>query len=261
MQTNDGGYMKNKLFICFAAEDRYRIVEPILYHIKNYGLDIWYDRYSLVLGDNRVEKNLIEGAMGCKYAIVIISEYTSKSRCAMEELAIIKARYQKKSITIFPVLYEIAPDTLPPELLWVKELIFKETTRQSGTYEICNHIACRITGDILTDFEYQDIQNIIDNLGNKIPIATYEIIKKYKEIDAANLNSRIALLYAAYLTIKVNLAEPVQPIYQMLFCIFERLFNETKLNLAIDYRELWLLENTVCILANLVIEPNLKFEQ
>ncbi len=171
--------------------------------------------------------------------------------------------YHRRPVTnsYLQKFFHTLPDTLPPELLWVKELIFKEATRQSGTYEICNHIACRITGDILTDFEYQDIQNIIDNLGNKIPIATYEIIKKYKEIDAANLNSRIALLYAAYLTIKVNLAEPVQPIYQMLFCIFERLFNETKLNLAIDYRELWLLENTVCILANLVIEPNLKFEQ
>ena len=37
----------------------------------------------------------------------------------------------------------------------------------------------------------------------------------------------------------------------MISCIFERLFSDTKLNLAIDYRELWLLENSICLLINL----------
>ena len=82
--------MDNRLFICFASEDRYRITEPIVYHLKNYGINIWYDRYSLVMGDHRIKKNLIDGAMKCKYVIAIISEYTAASKCAMEELSIIK---------------------------------------------------------------------------------------------------------------------------------------------------------------------------
>ena len=71
--------MKDHLFICFAAEDRYSIAEPIVHHLKNYGIKIWYDRYELLLGDNRRKKNLYEGATLCKYAIVIISKYTLKS--------------------------------------------------------------------------------------------------------------------------------------------------------------------------------------
>ena len=96
------------VFICFAAEDRYIIAEPIVHHLKNYGIDIWYDRYTMVLGDNRVEKNLKEGAENCNYALIIISENTIKSKCAMEEINIIKRRYRLDNVIVFPVLYEIS---------------------------------------------------------------------------------------------------------------------------------------------------------
>ena len=140
----------NHVFICFAAEDRYSIAEPIVYHLKNYGIKVWYDRYMLLMGDNRNLKNLVEGASKCNYAITIISKYTASSACAMEELAIIKHRSLQKGLVVFPVLYEILPNELPTALLWVKDLIFKEATVSSGTREICNHIACKITSDICT---------------------------------------------------------------------------------------------------------------
>ena len=35
----------DKLFICFSAKDRYVIAQPIVYHLKNYGINVWYDRY------------------------------------------------------------------------------------------------------------------------------------------------------------------------------------------------------------------------
>ena len=91
-----GIHMKKNLsaFICFSAKDRYTIAEPVVYHLKNYGIDIWYDRYTMVLGDNRVEKNLKEGAENCTYSLIIISENTIKSKCAMEEINIVKERYR-----------------------------------------------------------------------------------------------------------------------------------------------------------------------
>lgn len=246
--------MENKVFICFAAEDRYRIAEPIVYHLKNYGVNVWYDRYSLIMGDNRIEKNLIDGASKCKYAVAIISEFTSDSSCAMEELSIIKKGYEAGDIFIFPVLYEISPDSLSTNLSWIKELIFKEANRSSGTYEICNHIACKITGDILQENRIKNIQNIVECSSNIIPLATHTILKKYQETDAKNLNSKVALLYSAYITIKVLMKSSDNKLTNMVSCIFERLFSETKLNLEIDYREIWLLENAICILVNQYID-------
>lgn len=213
----------------------------------------WYDRHAMVLGDNRQEKNLDEGATKCKYAIAILSAHTTNSVCAMEELSIIKARYYKNEITVFPILYELSPNGIPEELLWIKELIFKEVDRHSGTREICNHVACKITCDLVIGYNYQSIQDIINNNPYDMPPAADMLLRSYQGVDFANLNSRVALLYAVYLIIVSSKLMPHNSVTNMATRIFERLFSETRLNLAVDYRELWLLENTICILVDYYI--------
>ncbi len=89
-----------------------------------------------------------------------------------------------------PVLYEISPVNLPSEFQWIKELIFKEVDKKSGTREICNHIACKITGDILKQYDYKNVKDIISS--KLMPSATTAILECYLDVDAANLNSRIS---------------------------------------------------------------------
>ena len=239
-----------KVFICFAAEDRYSIAEPIVYHLKNYGIHMWYDRQALLMGDNRKEKNLNEGANECEYTIAIISKNTIDSPCTMEELSIIKRRSLLNDVVVFPVLYEFLPEDIPFELQWIKELIFKETDRHSGTRDICNHIACKITGDFLKDKEYKTIKDIINTKIQELPIVTYEILYKYQMVDTENLNSRVSLLYATYLTLSKCGKIKENNITYLVSKIFDRLFSETRLNIDVDYRELWLLENSTCLLIN-----------
>lgn len=242
---------KEKIFICFAAEDRFNIAEPIVYHLKNYGINIWYDRYRLLMGDNRIEKNLVEGAGQCNYSIAVISKNTTASPCTLEELSIIKERYYSKEVTVFPVLYEISPDSIPVELKWVKEIIFKEADRSSGTRDICNHIACKISEDILSEYALKTIPLVL--LNKLIPNEIKEILISYQSIDSYNINSRITLLYATHIIFK-NRLRNIDSYPRWYFKSFERLFTETKLNIAIDYRDLWLLENIICLLANCYIE-------
>lgn len=237
-----------QVFIAFAAEDRYCIAEPVVYHLKNYGINVWYDRHRLLMGDNRASKNLVEGAAKCEYAVLVLSKHTSNSKCAMEEISIIKSRYEQGKTIVFPVLFELPPTDIPVELHWIKNLIFKETTHQSGTREICNHIACKITGDLVTKCQYHSISEILHDHPSALPSSTYAILDSYQYVDHKNLNSKITLLYAAYLTFKHSIHVREYSMPHMFHQIFERLFSETKLNLSIDYRELWLLENTICLL-------------
>lgn len=239
-----------KVFICFAAEDRYDIAEPIVYHLKNYGIDVWYDRQSLLLGDNRIEKNLNEGAGECTYAITIISHNTKDSVCTMEELSIINSRYKKNGVIVFPILYEIKPNEIPNELNWIKQIIFKEVNRSSGTRDICNHIACKITGDILSRYNYRSVKEILRICPKELPNIVMELINSYYLVDENNLNCRVTLLYAIYLTIVNYHNDQNNSLHNLITKIFERLFSETRLNIEIDYRELWLLENSICILIN-----------
>ena len=245
--------VENNLFICFSAKDRYKTVQPIVYHLKNYGINIWYDRYKLVMGDNRIEKNIVDGASKCKYALIVLSQDTVNSICATEEIKILESRYYKNDVVIFPVLYELNPKDIPPVFCWVKDLIFKEVDRSSGTLEICNHIACKITQDMLKTSKFKTITDVI-NSNLPLPKAAKYLLQKYTYIDNANLNSRVSLLYATYTIIQAeNLLETL-PNCEIPIKVFERLFNETLLNLSIDYREMWLLENSLCVLIDYYVE-------
>ena len=229
-----------RLFVGFAAEDRYTIAEPIVYHLHNYGVNTWYDRHSLLLGDNRRTKNLEEGIGKSTYACIVISKNTAASTCAMEEFSIIEERFRKKTMTVFPVLYELAPTDIPCELQWIKKIIFKEVSSSSGTREICNHIACRISADLLVDYPYKCIADILAAPSILTPITT-AILHSYQQIDCSNLNSRISLLYAAYLSIIHSKTIQDDLGAKMAKQIFERLFSETRLKLSVDYPEVWLL--------------------
>ena len=235
-----------KLFICFSAKDRYNIVQPIVYHLKNYGINIWYDRYEMVMGDDRFIKNLEEGAGKCKYALIVLSSNTIESVCATEEIKILESRYYKKEVVIFPVLYELMPCNIPPKFDWIRNMIFKEVNRTTGTLEICNHIACKITQDMLCSCTYRTIREMI-NANLPLPKSVNSLLEKYTQIDSANLNSRIALLYATYTIIKLDHLT-ADSLCEVPTKAFERLFNETLLNLTVDYREIWVLENSLCIL-------------
>lgn len=238
----------NKLFICFSAKDRYNIVQPIVYHLQNYGIGVWYDRYEMVMGDNRLIKNLDEGAGNCKYALIVLSSNTIESACATEEIDILESRYNKQEVIIFPVLYELMPCDIPPKFDWIRNLIFKEVTRTTGTLEICNHIACKITQDMLCSCKYQTITEIM-NAHLPLPKSVNTLLEKYSQLDSANLNSRITLLYAIYTIVKLDYFT-TDSLGEVPHKAFERLFNETILNLTVDYREIWLLENALCILVN-----------
>ncbi len=209
------------------------------------------------MGDNRIEKNLNEGVAKCQYAIIILSKDTMQSVCAMEEISMLEEKYYKNNVTLFPVLYELSPQNIPGTIHWIKNLIYKEVSYSSGTLEICNHVACKITSDILEKYHYKTISEFLYSNSMLLPIIIEKLLKSYQAIDCENLNSRVTLLYAAYLNIICSKTIRSDSTIRMISKTFQRLFSETRLNLVIDYRELWLLENCICILLNYYTESKI----
>lgn len=209
------------------------------------------------MGDNRIEKNLNEGVSKCKYALIILSKDTGQSVCAMEEISILERKYHANDVTLFPVLYELSPEDIPYTLQWIKKLIYKEVDRSTGTLEVCNHIACKITSDILEKCQYQCIMDFLNHCESLLSPIVNKLLYSYQAIDCENLNSRVTLLYATYLEIIHAKNIYADSTITIVTKTFERLFSETRLNLAIDYRELWLLENCICILINYCAESKI----
>lgn len=119
------------IFFCFSSKDRITIVEAILFHITNYELPVWYDRYKMLMGDERDYKNFEEGVGGCKYAIIIVSPNAIESICAQEEIELIYRRYIKGDMTVFPIFYNIKANELPEKLRWMTQLVSRAYRKES----------------------------------------------------------------------------------------------------------------------------------
>lgn len=230
------------IFLCFSSKDRYTIAESILYHLKNYGIDIWYDYHTLILGDNKIDENLKNGVQKCKYAILIISPNFFDCECGNMELDVIKLLYEYNQIHIFPILYNISAADLPDKYAWISEIIYNELTPQTPSLPTCNQIICKILKDIISINGFTELKTYYSS--DKIIM---RILKTYFEMDARNLNSKITLLYCLYIYLSGNAFNKLE---QSCAKILEQLFKYTKLNLEISFKEIIIAEYAITILIN-----------
>lgn len=230
------------VFLCFSSKDRYTIAESILYHLKNYGLDTWYDYHTLILGDNKFDENLKNGVQKCKYAILIISPNFFDCECGNMELEVIKVLHDYKQIHIFPILYNIRSNQLPKEYFWIKDYIYNELNSETPSLATCNQIVCKI---LKTEIENNNYKSLKELKTKESFIKN--ILKAYYEVDEHNLNSKITLLYSLYIYTKNEELNSLQ-----LSCskILERLFKYTNLNLEISFKEIIIAEYALTILLN-----------
>ena len=43
--------MENTVFFCFSGQDRLKYAQSLNFHLKNFGVDVWYDYEQIFLGD------------------------------------------------------------------------------------------------------------------------------------------------------------------------------------------------------------------
>lgn len=62
----------DRVFICHAAPDQSEVVTPLASELRNSGIDVWYDKFELSMGDNIVDRTE-DGLRDSSYAIVVFS--------------------------------------------------------------------------------------------------------------------------------------------------------------------------------------------
>jgi hypothetical protein len=60
------------IFISHASEDKKDFVEPLAVELKNIGINVWYDNFTLIVGDSLREK-IDEGLVNSRYGTIVIS--------------------------------------------------------------------------------------------------------------------------------------------------------------------------------------------
>lgn len=59
--------MEDRVFFCFSGKDRLVYAQSLNFHLKNLGIEVWYDYEKLYLGDDGDYVNIEEGVNNLRY--------------------------------------------------------------------------------------------------------------------------------------------------------------------------------------------------
>lgn len=93
-------------FICRASEDKEAVVRPLARALAGTGLSIWYDEFSLKLG-NSIRQSIERGLAQSKYGIVVISPHFFEKGWPQVELNGLFAKEMVGEKVIIPVWFDI----------------------------------------------------------------------------------------------------------------------------------------------------------
>lgn len=235
------------IFIGYSSQDRYEIVEPMLYHLRNYGISVWYDFHDMFLSDNRYNINFKVGIGESKYVIFIISHNFFNSKCAVEELDYAQSLYEKNEIVLFPILYMIKASELPEEFNWIKKIIYNEVSQHSGTLFITNQIIEKILYDETQKLSLRSFPEICKYFKKTSDLYLSKLVETYLSLDLPNYSARISLLYAMYL---YSLYSKEIEYDSYIKKIVNKIVTFTALNISLDHLTFSIFQFTVLIALN-----------
>ena len=99
--------MEYDVFICHASEDKESFVKILAANLQAKGLSVWYDEFTLRLGDS-LSESISKGLAGSSYGIVIISSHFIAKKWPKRELAALIAREDFADKVILPIWHGIS---------------------------------------------------------------------------------------------------------------------------------------------------------
>ncbi len=99
--------MQYDVFICHASEDKEDFVRPLAEKLRQQHLDVWYDEFSLTIGDSLTQK-IDEDLSKSRYGIVVLSQNFFKKPWAKRELngLTLREMVEKKDL-ILPIWHRV----------------------------------------------------------------------------------------------------------------------------------------------------------
>ena len=96
------------VFICHASEDKDDFVRPLAEALKNSHLEVWYDEFSLVIGDS-LRESIDKGLSKSRYGIVVLSPAFFQKKWPIRELNGLVAReMSEENSVILPIWHNIS---------------------------------------------------------------------------------------------------------------------------------------------------------
>ena len=95
------------IFISHASEDKETFVEPLANALDSFGVKVWYDRFSLKLGDS-LSRSIDQGLANADFGLVVLSPAFIAKKWPEYELRGLTARELTGGKVILPVWHNVA---------------------------------------------------------------------------------------------------------------------------------------------------------
>ena len=96
-------------FICHASEDKADFVDLFARQLRDSGLTVWYDVFSLKLGDS-LRRKIDEGLAKSRYGIVVLSKHFFSKEWPQNELDGLMSREIVGTKVILPIWHNITAE-------------------------------------------------------------------------------------------------------------------------------------------------------
>jgi hypothetical protein len=96
------------VFICHASEDKESFVQPLARSLRRQHLEVWYDDFSLKLGDS-IKKSLDKGLAQSRFGVVVLSPSFFEKQWPQYELdGLAQRETQGSDVVILPVWHNVS---------------------------------------------------------------------------------------------------------------------------------------------------------
>src|ERR1043166_9564727 len=95
------------VFISHASEDKDTFVRDLARHLRDLGVDVWYDEFVLQPGDS-LRRSIDSGLRESRYCVVVFSpSFFAKSWTKWELDGIVQRHIDSTTPVILPVWYDV----------------------------------------------------------------------------------------------------------------------------------------------------------
>ena len=187
------------LFISHASEDKEELVRPLAEELLTYGVNVWYDEFSLGLGDS-LTASIDKGLINSKFGLIIISPAFFRKRWTDYELKSLLTKEINGGKVILPIWHNVTPDFVASKSLFLadKKAITSDVGIKKLAYEIVKVVRPEIINSYLLQRAFREMKR-----GKSEPIE----LGKLKMIDGVRHQS-----LPHYLVIASRLLSTLLPI-------------------------------------------------
>ncbi|MDF2629825.1 MAG: hypothetical protein K0R39_3656 [Symbiobacteriaceae bacterium] len=235
------------LFISHASEDKERFVRPLARLLSEMGVRVWYDEFTLTMGDS-LSRSIDKGLASSRYGIVVISPAFMKKKWPEYELRGLVAMELGADRKLLPVWHNVSRDEVlefsPP----LADKVALDTTKHDAW-----DISLRVASIVRPDIHTMVMRHLaMDRLLKGVPYVEANV--RIQDIKKPPIRHK---------TLNADMLVRIKIVQRVLFELYPVSLEETINNFRRDlrpWRELHVWERIVAAFLDITANQNLPLE-